>query len=96
SVPFMAIAVPTSTMFQGTGRGSSALLVTLFRTLILMPPLAYLFAVSSGLGLTGVWWGILAATTIGAMVALIWGRLYVNALVAAGVARPEEGPAEAS
>ncbi len=96
SIPFMAIAVPTSTMFQGTGRGNSALLVTLFRTVILMPPLAYLFATSSGFGLTGVWWGILAATTVGAIVALIWGRAYVNALVAAGVPRPEEGPAEAS
>ncbi len=96
SIPFMAIAVPTSTMFQGTGRGSSALLVTLFRTVILMPPLAYLFATSAGVGLTGVWWGILAAMMIGATVALIWGRAYVNALVASGVARPEEGPAEAS
>jgi putative MATE family efflux protein len=96
SIPFMAIAVPTSTMFQGTGRGSSALLVTLFRTVILMPPLAYLFATSFGLGLTGVWWGILVATTLGAAVAFTWGRAYVNALVAAEVARPEEGPAEVS
>jgi Na+-driven multidrug efflux pump len=96
SVPFMAIAVPTSTMFQGTGRGNSALLVTLFRTVILMPPLAYLFAATLGVGLTGVWWGILAATSIGATVALLWGRAYVNALVASEVARPEERPAEAS
>ncbi|MCJ2555070.1 MAG: MATE family efflux transporter [Candidatus Thermoplasmatota archaeon] len=95
SIPFMAIAVPTSTMFQGTGRGSSALLVTLFRTVILMPPLAYLFATSFGLGLTGVWWGILAATTLGAAVAFTWGRAYVNALVAAEGARSEEGPTEA-
>ncbi|MFQ5553071.1 MAG: MATE family efflux transporter [Thermoplasmata archaeon] len=96
SVPFMAIAVPTSTMFQGTGRGYSALLVTLIRMVILMPALAYLFAAPLGLGLTGVWWGILAATSVGAAVAFIWGRAYVNGLVAAGVPRPEEGPAEAS
>jgi Na+-driven multidrug efflux pump len=93
SIPFMAIAVPTSTMFQGTGRGNVALLVTLIRTVILMPPLAYVFATFFGLGLTGVWWGILAATTLGAAVAFTWGRVYVNALVAAEGARSEEGPA---
>ncbi|MFQ6012303.1 MAG: MATE family efflux transporter [Thermoplasmata archaeon] len=96
-LPAMALAVPTSTMFQGSGRGTSALIVTLIRTVILMPPLALLFAVFFGFGLTGVWVGISAATSLGAFVAFIWGRVYVNGLIAAGVARPEEGgPVEAS
>ncbi len=76
-VPFGMLS---SSLFQGTGKGMNALFVTILRTLILSPIFAALFAFNFGMGLTGIWWGLVAANVIGSAVAFIWARLYVRGI----------------
>ncbi|MEA1869633.1 MAG: MATE family efflux transporter [Euryarchaeota archaeon] len=71
----------SSSLFQGTGKGMNALFVTILRTLILVPIFAALFAFNFDMGLTGIWWGMVAANIIGSAVAFIWARLYVRGLI---------------
>jgi putative MATE family efflux protein len=78
--PTVAFGMLSSSMFQGTGKGIYALIVTVFRTILLAVPLAYLFAVILDWKLTGLWWGIVAGNILGALIAFTWARLYVNAL----------------
>jgi Na+-driven multidrug efflux pump len=70
----------SSSLFQGTGKGMNALIVSILRTLILTPIFAALFAFNFDMGLTGIWWGLVVANVIGSAVAFIWARLYVRGL----------------
>ncbi len=78
--PGVAFGMFSSSAFQGTGKGINALLVTLLRTVILIPPISYAFANYLGLGLVGVWWGLVTGSTLGSITAFSWARLYVNGL----------------
>jgi Na+-driven multidrug efflux pump len=68
-------------MFQGTGKGINSLIVTLIRTIIFAPLFVILFAANLGMGLPGVWWGIVVANLAGSMIAFLWGRLYLGELL---------------
>lgn len=93
--PAVAFGPASSSMFQGTGKGVNALIVTVIRTVLLTPPLALLFAYLMGLGLPGVWWGIVVANLIGASLAFVWALLYIRGLKSslAMSAEMEEAPA---
>jgi putative MATE family efflux protein len=78
--PAVPAGMFSSSMFQGVGKGNNALIVTLWRTIILTPPLALLFAYNFGMGLAGVWWGIVVGNLIGATTAYIWAQWYINCL----------------
>ena len=67
-------------MFQGIGKGSYALAATLFRTLGVSLPMAYLFAYSLGYGLPGIWWGLVAGNVTGSVVIFTWGKIIVGRL----------------
>ncbi|MEA1894170.1 MAG: MATE family efflux transporter [Euryarchaeota archaeon] len=77
-VPFGMLS---SSLFQGTGRGMNALIVTILRTLILTPIFAALLAFNFDMGLIGIWWGMVAANITGSAIAFIWARLYVRGLL---------------
>jgi len=79
--PTISFGMLSSSVFQGTGKGLNALLVTVLRTLILTPLLAVIFAFNLGLGLVGIWWGLVVANTIGVKVAFSWVRLYIRGLM---------------
>jgi len=79
--PTIAFGMLSSSVFQGTGRGVPALLVTALRTIVLTPLLAVVFAFNFGLGLEGIWWGFVAANVIGVTVAFSWARLYIQGLM---------------
>ncbi len=79
--PTISFGMLSSSVFQGTGKGMNALLVTVLRTLILTPLLAVVFAFNLGLGLVGIWWGLVVANTIGVAVAFSWVRLYIRGLM---------------
>ena len=68
----------SSAMFQGVSRGKTALFVTILRTIILQVPVAYIFGISFGFGLAGVWFGMVAGNAIAASIALILGILFVK------------------
>ena len=81
--PTISFGMLSSSLFQGTGKGLYALIVTVLRTVILTPLFAALFAFHLNLGLNGIWWGLVAANVIGPAVAFAWARLYIRGLIKA-------------
>ncbi len=85
--PSMVWGMFSSSMFQGIGKGMYALVATIIRTVILAPPLAFLLAYVYGMGLSGIWWGIVLANIIGANISYSWARYHMRKLREKG-ARP--------
>lgn len=79
--PSVAFGMFSSALFQGTGRGINALIITLFRTIIFIIPFSYLFSIFIQMGLRGVWLGIVAGNITGAFVAFVWARFYITQLL---------------
>jgi MATE family, multidrug efflux pump len=78
--PAAAMGIVSSAMFQGTGKGSYALIATLLRTIILTVFLSLLFTFVFNMGITGIWWAIVIANLIGSTISFGWGKMYVNRL----------------
>jgi len=76
--PFVTFGIFSSAMFQGVGRGINSLMVTILRTLILTIPMAYILGIKMGMGLGGIWRGIVVGNSIAAVIGFAWGRLYVT------------------
>jgi len=79
--PTISFGMLSSSLFQGTGKGMNALIVTILRTLILTPLFTVVFGFNLGLGLVGIWWGLVAANAVGVTVAFSWARLYIRGLM---------------
>ncbi len=79
--PGTAFGMLSSAMFQGTGKGINALIVTIIRTIILATPLAWLFSTILFLDITGVWWGIVAGNLTGSFIAFTWAKIYIRKLL---------------
>jgi len=79
--PGAAFGIITSAMFQGTGKGTYSLITTLLRTIVLTVFLSALFTFVFQWGLTGIWWGLVIANLVGSIIALLWGKIYVNNLM---------------
>jgi putative MATE family efflux protein len=79
--PATAFGILSSAVFQGVGKGMYSLLTTLLRTIVLIIPLAWIFAVILGWGLIGAWWGLVTANIIGGAITFIWAKIYVNSLL---------------
>lgn len=78
--PVVAFGMFSSAMFQGTGKGVNAFVVTVFRTIVLAVPLAFVFSLRVNMGLSGVWWGIVIGNVIGATSAFVWAVWYIRRL----------------
>ncbi len=76
--PGVAFGMLSSSLFQGVGKGINALIITLLRTIVLTPIFSLFFAYTLGLGLSGIWWGIVAANTIFPLIAFSWVRLFIK------------------
>ncbi len=81
--PAVSPGMLSSAMFQGTGKGTYSLVLTITRSIILTTPLAYIMAVTLGMQLDGLWWGIVVGNSTGALISFIWGRAYVRGLLTA-------------
>ncbi len=79
-LPFVPLGMLTSSMFQGVGKGNNAFAVTFLRTIIFQLLFSYLFAITLKMGLTGVWWGILAGNTSAAFIGFIWAQFVIKKL----------------
>lgn len=79
--PATAFGMLSSALFQGVGKGLYSLIVTVLRTIVLIIPLAWIFAVTFGWGLVGAWWGLVLANIIGSAITFIWAKMYVNKLL---------------
>jgi len=81
--PTTAFGMFSSSMFQGTGKGTNALIVTIIRTVLLTPLFSVVFAIILDRGLPGVWFGIVVGNTIGATIAFLWAKAHIRNLIAA-------------
>ncbi len=77
--PAAAIAIISSAMFQGVGKGLNALIITFLRSIVFIIPAVWLL--SRQYGLVGVWWGIVIGTILGSIVAIIWANQYITKLI---------------
>ncbi|MEL7665747.1 MAG: MATE family efflux transporter [Methanosarcina mazei] len=79
--PAVAFGMLSASLFQGAGKGTSALIATLLRSLILTPVFALLFAFTFGWGLSGVWWGLVIGTVVGSLVTFAWAQVYLRRMI---------------
>lgn len=75
---FVPFGMAGSCMFQGVGRGTSALIITIIRSLIGEIILAYLFGIVMGLGYMGVYSGLVLGSFIGSMIGYGWARIFLK------------------
>jgi len=80
--PTTAMGLLSSSLFQGTGKGTSSLIATIIRSLIMTPLFAFLFSYYLGMGLTGVWWGLVFGNILGSIMTFGWVYLYLRKLQA--------------
>lgn len=84
--PAVAFGMLSASLFQGAGKGTSALVATLLRSLVMTPLFAVLFAYEFGLGLLGVWWGLVVGTVIGSIITFLWAQVYLRCVIKTGEA----------
>ena len=76
------LAIPhgimSSMMFQGVGKGTYSLLITLLRSLILESVFAYMFCFIFGWGLTGIYAGVVFGCFVGGTVGYIWAKFFIR------------------
>ena len=78
--PTAAWGIASSAMFQGTGKGTYALIATILRTIVFAIIICYLLAIIFDFGFVGIWWGIVISNLLGSSVSLIWAKLYIRKL----------------
>ncbi|MFO7677853.1 MAG: MATE family efflux transporter [Thermoplasmatota archaeon] len=76
--PIIAFGMLSSSMFQGIGKGKNALIVTIFRTIILSVPIIWFLSITLNLQLSGAWWGVVIANLIGSVIAFLWAHQYIT------------------
>lgn len=79
--PTVSLGMLSSSLFQGVGKGLSALVANILRTMVFTPLFAAFFAFNLDMGQVGAWWGIVAGNAIGAGLVFIWARLYLSTIV---------------
>ena len=79
--PGAALGIVSSAMFQGTGKGIYALIVTLLRTILLTVLLALIFAYIFNPAIIGIWWAIVSANLIGSIISFSWAKFYIHNLM---------------
>jgi len=79
--PAVVFGMLSASLFQGAGKGTSALIATLLRSLVMTPLFALLFAYEFGWGLPGVWWGLVVGTVIGSLITFVWAQTYLKCLL---------------
>lgn len=76
------LAIPhgimSSMMFQGVGKGTYSLLITLLRSLILESVFAYVFCFTFGWGVSGIYSGLVFGCFIGGTIGYIWAKLFIR------------------
>ncbi len=79
---FFVLAIPhgmmSSMMFQGVGKGTYSLIITLLRSLILESVFAYLFCFILGWGVVGIYAGVVFGCFLGGTVGYIWAKFFIK------------------
>jgi len=77
-MPGTAFGIASSAMFQGTGKGTYALITTLLRTIVLTILLALISTYVFNAGIIGIWWAIVVGNLTGSIISFTWGKLYIK------------------
>ena len=76
------LAIPhgimSSMMFQGVGKGTYSLLITLLRSLILETVFAYIFCFIFGWGVVGIYSGVIIGCFVGGTIGYIWAKFFIK------------------
>ena len=76
------LAIPhgimSSMMFQGVGKGTYSLIITLLRSLLLEAVFAYVFCFIFGWGVAGIYAGVVFGCFVGGTVGYIWAKLFIR------------------
>lgn len=80
--PFVPPGIMSGSIFQGTGKGTTSLAISVLRNLLFIALFTWALAVPMGMGEAGVWWGIVAGDILGGIVGYLWARLYIARLIA--------------
>lgn len=79
--PFVPPGIMSSSLFQGTGKGVTSLIINILRNLVFLATSAYLLGITFGLGEQGVWYGIVIGDILGGLVGFVWARFYISKLI---------------
>lgn len=79
--PFVPMGMMSSTLFQGIGKGTTSLILSVFRNVVFIAFFASLLALTFGLGESGAWWGIVLGDIAGGFLAFGWAAWYVRKLI---------------
>lgn len=77
---FIPAGMMSLSVFQGTGRGFTSLVINVLRSLAFVAVCVVFFGIVLGYGETGVWFGIVLGNILGSAVAYIWARMYIRRL----------------
>ncbi|MGB9845510.1 MATE family efflux transporter [Methanothermobacter tenebrarum] len=83
---FIPPGLMSNSIFQGMGKGTTSLILTIIRQLLFIVIFAYILAIIFNLGQKGAWWGIVAGDIVGSTIAYLWARIYINRLQRIGSA----------
>ncbi len=72
--PSIPLGMLSSSLFRSMTYGGKSLVVTILRTIILQVPLTYLMGVYFGMGLPGIWLGIIIGNFTAVSIAFLWAR----------------------
>ena len=76
------LAIPhgmmSSMMFQGVGKGTYSLIITLARSLILESVFAYIFCFMFGWGVTGIYAGVVLGCFVGGTLGYLWAKFFIR------------------
>lgn len=76
------LAIPhgmmSSMMFQGVGKGTYSLIITLARSLILESVFAYIFCFMFGWGVTGIYAGVVFGCFVGGTLGYLWAKFFIR------------------
>lgn len=75
---FTSFGLGGSCLFQGVGRGTTSLIITIIRSLLGEIIFAYIFGVVLHMGAVGVFMGLIIGSFIGSMIGYFWARLFLR------------------
>ena len=85
----ICLGMISAMIFQGVGKGTTSLCLTIIRSLICEVILSYLFGIIFGWGAYGVYFGITIGGLIGGFISFGWASLYIRRLIKNYDADPE-------